>query len=73
LIYKNQNFIEVSSELSLIDSVEIFDLSGRKLFSEPRINASTFQIDSKQFGTQVLVVKVKTQNGVLTNKKVVNN
>src|SRR5690606_3865119 len=72
LIYKNQNFIEVASKESQIDSVEIFDLSGRKLFSASGIHSSKFQIDSKQFGTQVLAVKVKTENGVIMNKKLIN-
>lgn len=73
LIYKNQNFIEVSSEISPIESVEIFDLQGRKLFSESKINAFTFQINAKQFGLQVLIVNVKTTNNGLTGKKVINN
>src|SRR5690606_2196212 len=72
LIYKNQDFIEVSSKVSPIDSVEIYDLQGRKIFSQDNIKASKFQINAKHFGTQVLVVNVTTENGVLSNKKMVN-
>lgn len=72
LIYKNQNLIEISSKESPIDSVEIFDLSGRKLFSESGINSPIFQVDSKQFETQVLIVKVKTENGKMKTKKWMN-
>ncbi|MFA7688353.1 MAG: T9SS sorting signal type C domain-containing protein [Moheibacter sp.] len=72
LIYKNQNLIEISSKESPIDSVEIFDLLGRKLFSESGINSPVFQVDSKQFETQVLIVKVKTENGKMKTKKWMN-
>src|SRR5690606_29902653 len=73
LIYKNHDFIEISSELSPVNSVEIYDLSGKRLFSESGIYASICQINAKEFETQVLVIRVVTENGTLARKKIINN
>lgn len=73
MIYKNAGNIEISSKNSNIISVDVFDLQGRRLFSKSGINNNIFQVKFDRFATQVLVVKVRTENGVLTNKKIVNN
>ena len=71
-IYQNNQEIVVSSKAEKILSVELFDLQGRKIHSNAKVNANLYQIQSAPFGTQVLVVKVQTANGVTTTKKVIN-
>ncbi|SMC93325.1 T9SS sorting signal type C domain-containing protein, partial [Moheibacter sediminis] len=70
LIYKNNQNIVVESKNEKILSVELFDLSGRNIHSNNKVNANTYQIKSNAQG--VLVVKVQTQNGEVVTKKVIN-
>ncbi|MFA7687386.1 MAG: putative Ig domain-containing protein [Moheibacter sp.] len=71
-IYQNNQEIVVSSKAEKILSVELFDLQGRNIHKNTKVNANVYQIRSASFGTQVLVVKVQTANGVTTTKKVIN-
>ncbi|MFA7688255.1 MAG: T9SS sorting signal type C domain-containing protein, partial [Moheibacter sp.] len=71
-IYQNENQIIVSSKTEKILSVELFDLSGRNLHRNARVNSNHYEINSKPFGTQVLVVKVQTEKGEVLTKKIIN-
>jgi len=73
LIYKYDHNIVVESKSEKILSVELFDLQGRNLFRNEKVNANVYQIRSASFGTQVLVVRVQTHDGVIETKKVINN
>lgn len=72
ILYKNREYIEILSEFENMDSVEIFDLSGRKLWSEQHLNSDKHSILSSYFGSQVLLIQVKLQNGKMISKKWVN-
>jgi len=67
-IYKNMDFIEINSKSSEIGSVEIYDLSGRRLFTKSGINEHLYRIRPAAKG--VLIVKVQTQNGKIETKKI---
>ncbi len=69
-IYTSNDQIVVSSKSEKILSVELFDLQGRNIHTNNKVNASTYQIKSASKG--VLVVKVLTQNGEVVTKKVIN-
>lgn len=70
-IYQQDNQIVVSSKTEKILSVELFDMQGRNIHSNKKVNANIYQIQSASFGTQVLVVRVQTQNGEILTKKVI--
>ena len=70
-IYQQDNQIVVSSKTEKILSVELFDMQGRNIHSNQKVNANIYQIQSASFGTQVLVVRVQTQNGEILTKKVI--
>jgi len=72
-IYTDNKDIVISSKAEKILSVELYDLQGRKLHRNGHVNANDYRIKSASFGTQVLIVRVQTQNGEVTSKKVINN
>src|SRR5690606_28032844 len=58
-VYQHNNHIVVSSKTEKILSVELFDLQGRNIHRNAKVNANVYEIPSASFGTQVLVVKVQ--------------
>lgn len=69
-IYRNNQDIVIESKSSKILSLELIDLNGRSIYRNAKVNADQFQIRSAAKG--VLVVKVQTQDGKITTKKVIN-
>lgn len=69
-IYTDNNYIIVNSNSEEILSVELFDLSGSKIHSNPKANSNFYQIKSSFKG--VIAVKVQTQNGEIVTKKIIN-
>lgn len=69
-IYTDKNYIIVNSKSEEILSVELFDLSGRIIHKNEKVNAKNYQIKSTEKG--VLVVKVQTQTGEILTKKIIS-
>jgi hypothetical protein len=72
LIYKNAQNILIQSPKEKIVSVELFDLSGKLLHQQNKVNAHLYEIKRSHFGTQVLLVKVLTQKGKIITQKIIN-
>lgn len=71
-IYKNGETIMVSSKSERIISVELYDLQGRNIYRNDKVNSTHYQVNPSLKG--VLVVKVQTQDGKTFTKKVrINN
>lgn len=70
-VYKQNENIVISSKTEKILSVELFDLQGRNIFKNDKVNANFYQIKSNSKG--VLVVKVQTNDGKIITKKIINN
>ena len=71
-IYQDNGNIIIESKNEKILSVELFDLNGRNLHRNPKVNANHYEIQTKAFGTQVLVVKVQAENGEILTKKLIS-
>ncbi|HMI07593.1 MAG TPA: T9SS sorting signal type C domain-containing protein [Flavobacterium sp.] len=71
VIYKNGNLIAVNSGKTPMAEVTIFDITGRLIAERKSINANEAMIDA---GTtnEVLIVRVKTLDGFIFSKKIVN-
>lgn len=70
VIYKTQsNEISINTGNFVMDNVMIYDLAGRLLFQQKDINDSQTVI-KVGFATEVLLVKIKTQDGKSVTKKV---
>jgi len=53
--------------------VSIFDISGKLLYNNKKVENTEFQISNFQSGNQVLIVKVTLENGNIITKKIVFN
>lgn len=70
VIYKTpSNEISINTGNFVMDNVMIYDLAGRLLFQQKDINASQTVI-KVGLATEVLLVKIKTQDGKSVTKKV---
>jgi acetyltransferase-like isoleucine patch superfamily enzyme len=70
VIYKTPtNEISINTGNFVMDNVMIYDLAGRLLFQQKDINDSQTVI-KVGFATEVLLVKIKTQDGKSVSKKV---
>ena len=70
-VYKNQNDVTVKSFNSAIESLTIFDLRGRTIYSKDKINANEFTAKDLSVANQVLLVKAKTVDGKVLTQKVI--
>ena len=68
IVYKNNNNNFVVKSKVEIDSIEIYDVRGRKLISKDKI-ISTEYILSFESANQVVLIKVKTIDGEIVTKK----
>lgn len=71
-IYQHDNYIRIRSDLGKISSVDLYDLHGRRIYTKENINSDYYQIPSERFGSGVLIVKVRIQNGKTETKKILN-
>lgn len=72
-IIKTGKHITVESTQMSIDSIQIFDLIGKQLYSKKQINQTIFNTSELTLSTQVLIVKVTLENGTIVTKKLLMN
>ncbi|MDR6762802.1 hypothetical protein J2Y38_003020 [Flavobacterium sp. 2755] len=66
---KNKN-IKVNSTHDFIKEVSIFDISGKLIYNNKKIENTELQIPNLQSGDQVLIVKVTFENGKTATRKI---
>ncbi|MCF8320275.1 MAG: T9SS sorting signal type C domain-containing protein [Flavobacterium sp.] len=71
-IYLNNETLYVNSGTSVIDTIEVYDIQGRLIAHQKAVKATTATINNLNTTKQVLIVKVKDQNGKVVIKKTVN-
>jgi len=72
LVYQNKGKINVISKISSIKNIKIYDIKGRLLFENAKINAKETSFDSLKFADQVLIAKIKLDDDKLISKKIIN-
>ncbi|NUY80301.1 hypothetical protein HUK80_05295 [Flavobacterium sp. MAH-1] len=70
-IVKSDKHIEVSSGNYNMTDIQIFDLTGKKVYEKSGINATLFSTKDLNIASQVLIVKVTLDNDVVITKKVI--
>jgi uncharacterized membrane protein len=70
-VFVSNNSINIKSVNVDIKSIAVYDIQGRKLFDHDTVNSTEFKIDALTKNNQVLIVKIKDQNGNLISKKVI--
>lgn len=71
-VFKSNNVFTINSSAQLIDNVEVYDVSGKLIYASAGINSNLFDVDASGFKSQLLLLKVKTVDGVIHNKKMMN-
>ncbi len=69
---KDKN-IRLNSDVDLIKEVSIFDISGKLLYNNKKVDNNELQISNFQSGNQVLILKVTLENGKIETRKIVFN
>lgn len=68
VVYKQDNDILVSTGSILINSVAVFDIRSRLLYSGDKINAADAKISNLNIASQVLIITVDTIKGRVTKR-----
>jgi hypothetical protein len=71
-IYQTSQNIVIQSKTDKIISVELWDLSGKQLHHKSSLFTQKYEMNRTQYGTQILLVKVRTQSGEIFSKKIIN-
>jgi hypothetical protein len=71
VIFKENQTINITSSVTPMKSVQIFDIRGSLLFSNDKVNATEFKITGLHSSQQVLLVKVQSENNSVITKKII--
>jgi hypothetical protein len=69
IIIKKGEVIWVKSEKEIIESVQVYDLSGRILYTKDKLNSKEFTIPAQYFDKQIVIVNLAKENGEKVSKK----
>jgi hypothetical protein len=72
MVYKNLGKINVKSNGSSIDNVKLYDVRGKLLVENAKINANEISVESSKYASQVLIVKISLANSKVISRKIVN-
>jgi hypothetical protein len=69
-LYPNptQNLLTINSPLISMTSIEIFDLSGRKVENTELVNQHSYHLDMSRLKSAVYLVKINTEKGTITKR-----
>ena len=72
IAYSNNEFINVNSDNEKINEIEVYDVLGRKLFSNNNVNQNSFTINSIVKANQPLILKMHLENDEIHIKKIIH-
>ena len=71
IVFAKDKGILVKSSKETIQGIAVYDLLGRVIYSNSKVNANELHVNDVPANVQVLVVKVTLENGVQTSKKII--
>lgn len=72
IVASDKKTLKIKSVMENIQSVTIYDVIGRKIYSQNAINTKEFSKTNVVQNTQTLIVKITLENGVIVSKKIVH-
>src|SRR5690606_24652812 len=69
---KTGNRIQITSSMSRISEVEVFDLNGRPVYKESNIGSKEVGFSLKGLSRQIIIVTVRTEVGEYSTRQFVN-
>lgn len=70
VIYKQKGDIFIDNGINAIAAVNVYDLSGRLLYSKGDCNGNSLEINCGEWATQVVLIRVQNADGKIINKKI---
>lgn len=67
-VYQQNQQLVIDSQQDAIISLELYDLTGRSLYRNASIQTTHFELESTQFGNQIVVMRIQTERGLTTKK-----
>ncbi|MBC7642137.1 MAG: T9SS sorting signal type C domain-containing protein, partial [Flavobacterium sp.] len=67
----NNKKINVYSAQENLQSIAIFDITGRKIYETQNLNKKSFLIENINATSQALIVKIILENGVVVSRKII--
>lgn len=71
VVYNQNGILNINSGNITMDAVKVFDIRGRLLFEQKRINASVFAINQLHAEQQVLIIQITSDDNKTVTKKAV--
>ena len=71
IVFVKDALLNVQTGSSMLSGIQVFDVQGRQVLDVKNINASTYTTSLNQISNGVLVVKVITEDGITTTKKII--
>ncbi|GAA4039565.1 GEVED domain-containing protein [Flavobacterium chungnamense] len=71
VVFKEDQTINITSSLTPMKSIQVFDIRGSLLFSNDKVNATEYKVINLNSSQQVLLVVVESQNGTKVSKKII--
>ncbi|MXN89873.1 T9SS sorting signal type C domain-containing protein [Flavobacterium sp. Sd200] len=68
MVYQEGKSINITAGTTLIKNVTVYDIRGRKLYSEKDINAPKAAISNLQVQQQVLILEINTEKGKVSKR-----
>jgi trimeric autotransporter adhesin len=68
IVYQNGGTININSGAAVMNSINVFDIRGRKLYTAEKVNATEAAINNLTAAQQVLIVEITTDKGTVTKK-----
>jgi trimeric autotransporter adhesin len=67
-IYRDKTGIVANAGANLINGIEIYDIQGRRLYANSKVNAANYAVTNLTAAHEVLIVKVATDKGTVSKK-----
>ncbi|PPD00318.1 MAG: hypothetical protein CTY35_02645 [Methylotenera sp.] len=71
VVFVKNNAITINTGSVQMQSLIVFDVQGRKLLTQEKVDAAEFTIDTLMKSNQVLILQIKDENNTIVNKKLV--
>nr|WP_322623896.1 YDG domain-containing protein [uncultured Flavobacterium sp.] len=67
-VFKKNSTIVADAGNDIINTIEVFDIQGRVIFSNTNVNATNYSLNSLNASHEMLIVKVSTNKGTVSKK-----
>jgi hypothetical protein len=67
-VFKNNTAIVANAGNDIINSIEVYDIQGRRIYANEKVNLNNYSITNLNASHEMLIVKVSTNKGIVSKK-----